>query len=414
MQCILMNKNTPVLSMEYDAKHNFVKRIDEIYNIDYAPLAIINAVNNKSLSMQKEADKWFRGRGIPSWRKDLTVLLERLNVTYPEELLNKSYALSLSDQYWLKEENGSVVWENINFFTNDFEYKAYLNAALDSKSASSAISASEDLLKSPNNTTDGMLQKAWIIEDGKRILVKGTYTNNHEEPFNEWLASRICERLNIPYCDYEVELMDNSILVSKCENFITEDEEIVTAYDIFKSEKKANNINDYDFYVQILEKHHVPDARKNVANMFAVDYIIKNFDRHLKNFGVIRNVNTLEWIRTTPVFDTGESMECDKFFNDFNFFSGTGKFFSNPSKDYDDILQTVSKDLGAIDTSKLKGLADEYRAMLESYKDKIDMSDRRIDGLVYGLELRIKKIERTLEPIRQRHKNVFEEPELDI
>ena len=27
-----------------------------------------------------------------------------------------------------------------------------------------------------------MLQKGWIIENGKRILVKGTYTFNREKP----------------------------------------------------------------------------------------------------------------------------------------------------------------------------------------------------------------------------------------
>ena len=30
-----------------------------------------------------------------------------------------------------------------------------------------------------------MLQKGWIIENGKRILVKGTYTFNREKPINE-------------------------------------------------------------------------------------------------------------------------------------------------------------------------------------------------------------------------------------
>ena len=32
-------------------------------------------------------------------------LLENLNIKSTDELLNKSYALSLSDQYWIKEEN---------------------------------------------------------------------------------------------------------------------------------------------------------------------------------------------------------------------------------------------------------------------------------------------------------------------
>lgn len=122
----------------------------------------------------------------------------------------------------------------------------------------------------------------------------------------------ISKALGLFYCDYRVEWLDEK-LVSKCDDFINADEEIITAYDIFNSRKKPNNINDYEFYVKILEDNKVYEARKNVASMFLVDYLMLNSDRHLKNFGIIRNVNTLEWVSTTPIFDTGEAMECDKF-----------------------------------------------------------------------------------------------------
>ena len=77
------------------------------------------------------------------------------------------------------------------------------------------------------------------------------------------------------------------------------------------SEKKPNNINDYEHYIKVLEKNNVPNARENVKQMFILDYLIMNIDRHMKNFGVIRNVDTLEWISTTPIFDNGESMQCE-------------------------------------------------------------------------------------------------------
>ena len=77
------------------------------------------------------------------------------------------------------------------------------------------------------------------------------------------------------------------------------------------SEKKPNNIDDYEHYIEVLEKNNVPNARENVKQMFILDYLIMNIDRHMKNFGVIRNVNTLEWISTTPIFDNGESMQCE-------------------------------------------------------------------------------------------------------
>ena len=399
MKCVLMNKNIAIMLIKYNTTFNIIEKIYEIYHIEYAPLSVFNAYNTKGASILKQTNEWFKGRGIPSWRKDLERLLEKLNVSSPEELLNKSYALSLSDQYWLKEENSDVKWQDINFFTNDFEYEAYLEASLDS---SSNVTSSTDkaILRSPNNTTDGMLQKGWIIEKGKRVLVKGTYTQSREEPFNEWLASQISKRLGFNYCDYRVEWTDKTKLISKCENFVNDNEEIISAYDIFKSEKKPNNINDYEFYLRILEKHYVPDARKNVEDMFIVDYLMLNTDRHLKNFGIIRNVETLKWERTTPIFDTGQSMECDKYTNEINFSKGTGEFFSNTSKDYEDILKILGKDIVNIDIHALDGLSEEYRTLLLKYKDKMDINDKRIEKLVEGLNQRINKLETNIEKIQ--------------
>lgn len=399
MKCILMNKNISIMLVEYNTTLNGIENIYDIYNIDYAPLSISNANKTLGANLLKQINDWFKGRGIPSWRKDLEKLLEKLNVSSPEELLNKSYALSLSDQYWLKEENSNVKWQDINFFTNDFEYEAYLEASLDS-SSNLTTSTDKAILRSPNNTTDGMLQKGWIIENGKRILVKGTYTSSREEPFNEWLASQISKRLGFNYCNYFVEWTDKTKLISKCGNFVSADEEIISAYDVFKSEKKPNNINDYEFYIQTLEKHNVPNARKNVEDMFILDYLMLNTDRHLKNFGVIRNVNTLEWVRTTPIFDTGQSMECDKYLDEINFSYGTGKFFTNTNKNYENILKVIGKDIVNIDIKRLDGLCDEYHSLLEKYKDKLDMSDKRIEKLVNGLQERIRRLENYIEKFK--------------
>lgn len=399
MKCILMNKNQKIMLIEYNS-YNVISKIYEIYNIEYAPLAVFNASKNRSSSLTKTVNDWFRGRGIPSWRKDLEKLLDKLGVYSSDELLNKYYGLSLSDQYWLKDVNSAVKYEDINFFTNDFEYEAYLDASLDS-SSKSIVSLDKNIFKSPNNTTDGMLQKGWIIESGKRVLVKGTYTSNKEEPINEYLASQICKRLGFDYCNYEVEWSDKTKLISKCNDFINENEELISAYDIYNSEKKPNNISDYEFYIQILEKHNVPNARENMENLFILDYLMLNNDRHLKNFGIIRNVNTLKWEKVAPIFDTGESMQCDKYTDEINFSSGKGKFFSNTDKDYEDILKIIGKNILRVDLSKLKGICDDYRLILEKYQDKLDMSDKRKEKLVSGLNKRITKLSEFISNINE-------------
>lgn len=406
VRCILYNKYTPVADIEFDTTVKRISNIYEILDIKYAPLGVYNAYNNKSGNTLKALNLWFSGRGIPSWRKDLSGLLLRLGVSSADELLDKSYGLSLSDQYWFKEKGSSITWNDINFFTNPFEYTAYLRASLDSTGRYSQNPS----LKSPTNTTDGMLQKAWIIEDGRRVLVKGTYTASREEPFNEWLASRICDKLGFDYCKYKLDWYQNT-LVSKCDNFIGEDEEIISAYDVFMSEKKRNDVNDFEHYVSILEDHGIIDAREKVSDMYILDYLMVNSDRHMKNFGIIRNVESLEWVDTTPIFDSGQSMCCDRYTNNMDFKNAYGKFFTNTSKNYKQILETIGKSGLGIDAVKLNGIVEEYEDVLKIYQDQMDMTDRRINKLTEGLQTRMDMLEKYISRHQQKCVSRYHETE---
>ena len=168
------------------------------------------------------------------------------------------------------------------------------------------------------------------------------------------------------------------------------DKELITTFINLAS---SNNINDYEHYIQVLEKNNVPNARENVKQMFILDYLIMNIDRHMKNFGVIRDVNTLKWISTTPIFDNGESMQCYKLTNEMNFVNGNGKFFSNTNKDYEEILKSIGN-ISNVDFSKLNGIVEEYRKVLEEYQTYTDSTQERINKLCEGLEIRIKKIQK--------------------
>lgn len=366
MKCYLMNQNKKITYMEYDEDSNTISHIYEIINIDYSPLSLYNAYKDKSKNLKKELNNWFKGRGIPSWRKDIERLLERLNISSTNELLNKAYALSLSDQYWIKPENENISWEDINFFNNDFKYKGYLMVSL---SSSQNIKPE---IYSPNNTTDGMLQKAWIIEGKNRILVKSTYTASRQEPINEWLASAICERLGFEHCHYDIDIIYNKI-VSKCINFIKDDEEIITAIDVYRSKKKENHISDFEHYIQILEEHNVSNARQEIENMFFLDSLILNKDRHMKNYGIIRNVKTLEWSKVVPIFDNGQSMQCEKLTYEIDFTNDYGKFFSNVNKSFNDYLNYI-QDPSRFDLSKLDGIVIEFKEKLKKYQMYTDMN----------------------------------------
>lgn len=73
-------------------------------------------------------------------------------------------------------------------------------------------------------------------------------------------------------------------------------------------------------------------------------------------------------------------------------FNGSGKFFSNTNKNYEDILRTIRKDIININLDELDGVCDEYRILLTSFADKMDISDNRINKLVDGLTERIEML----------------------
>ena len=144
-------------------------------------------------------------------------------------------------------------------------------------------------LENSHNTTDGMLKKAWIIENGTRYLLKGGYKNELLQPFNEVLASEICKRLGFNHVTYTLDTYKDTV-VSICPCFITKDTELITCYQIRNDMLRNDNIKDYEEYINILEEHGISDARIKMENMYIIDYLIMNEDRHLNNFGIIRDV----------------------------------------------------------------------------------------------------------------------------
>ena len=394
MKCILMNKNMEILMAEYDSATGVFTKIIDVYNIDYAPYILTSFYDKDDINnnpFRTNLTDWFKGRGIPSWRDKLDLLLHRLNIIAPSELLDKAFGLSLSDQYWLKPYNLDVCYDDINFFDNDFDYTEFMEASL-SKNSKTIIK--ESSLKTPNNTTDGMLKKAWIIENGTRYLLKGGYKDELLQPFNEVLASEICRRLGFSHVEYSLDTYKD-IVVSKCPCFINKDTELITCYQIRNDMKRYDNVRDYEEYIKILEEHGIIDARVKLENMYILDYIIMNEDRHLNNFGIIRDVNTGKWLDVAPIFDNGQSLNIKYYDDEELHISGEGRLFYE-IKPFDDIIKVVSN-INRIDISKLDGIVEWFEGLLHKYQPLTEFSDTRINRLCVLLNRQINKLKKLQE-----------------
>lgn len=66
-------------------------------------------------------------------------------------------------------------------------------------------------------------------------------------------------------------------------------------------------MSSYDWIIEQCVKLGLQNPRKSLEDMLILDYIIFNEDRHLTNFGLFRNVETLEYESFASIFDCGSS-----------------------------------------------------------------------------------------------------------
>jgi hypothetical protein len=306
--------------------------------------------------------------------------LETLGVYNTELLLTKCLGLSLSDHYWVRPVDSDMTWESVNFFDNEFS-----DDIGDVLFGSAGMSIGFNY-SSPDNTSDGNLQKRWKIIDGKRCLLKSGTAPFRQQPINEVIASIILERLGIDHIPYTLTWIDDKPY-SVCENFVSKNMELIGAARLMKIRPKANDENSYLHFVNICSELGV-NIVPMLDRMIVFDYIIANEDRHFGNFGLLRDPDTLEWTGAAPMFDNGTSLWYDKLTSQIPLADITCKPFK---KTHGEQLCLVSS-FDWLDFAKLDGLENEIYKLLNDEKVKKYIDAERADMLILQLRKRIDRL----------------------
>lgn len=360
MKYSLMHKNIVVADIELDEATAAIIKIDKLYSEEHLPVAVSV---KKGIANRAELNEWWYDRSIPASRSGVRKAMETLNISSPRLLLSRCFGLSLSDQYWIKPCENNITWEDINFFNNDFSED--IGDILFGKK----LNKNTLDYNSPDNTSDGFLKKRWKIINGRRCLLKSGSAPFMQQPFNEMIASKIMDRLGISHIPYSVFFDEDGEPYSVCEDFITEDTELISAWRIMQSRKQDNNTSKYQHYVNCCEELGIKNIRQSLNEMIVLDYIIANEDRHFNNFGLIRNADTLEYISPAPIFDSGSSLGYDKV---------AGQILSGKNIECKPFKKTHEQQLGLvtsfdwIDFDKLNGVEDDIREVLSSAGEYID------------------------------------------
>ena len=400
MKYTLMHKNIVVADLELDRETGYILKIEKVTHPQHLPVGVLM---KKGVPDRAALNEWWIDRSIPASRSGVRKALEMMNLPNTKVLLTRCFGLSLSDQYWIKPQSRDISWESVNFFDHDFSED--IGDVLWGK----PLDKDDFDYHSPDNTSDGCLKKRWKIIDGKRCLLKSGSAPFLQQPFNEVIASVVMDRLNVPHIPYTVVFDDDGEPYSICEDFVTRDTELVSAWRVMQTMKKDNSTSVYRHYLNCCEMLGVKDIVHAMDQMIVVDYIIANEDRHQNNFGLVRDANTLEWLSPAPVFDSGSSLGYDKLPGQI--LSGKNVECKPFKKTHEEQLKLVSS-FDWVDFQALTGLNEDIRKVFENAEEYID--ETRINAIISSVENRIEQVQSFAMSHQQRTDDIKEDVAEDI
>ena len=380
MKCTLMHRRVEVAKLELDDETGIIRKIESVMSAEHLPVGV---PVKGGIADRHELNKWWADRSIPASRSGVREALETLNLTDTKILLIRCFGLSLSDQYWIRPEGTGLTWEKINFFDNPFSDD--MGDVLFGKPK-----INEDFdFSSPDNTSDGYLKKRWKIINGKRCLLKGGSNLERQQPFNEVIASKIMDRLNINHVSYNI-IWEDGEPYSVCEDFVTRDTELISAWRIMQTQKKDNSTSVYQHFVNCCKSLGAPGVVPALDRMIVLDYIIANEDRHLNNFGLLRNAETLEWLGFAPIYDSGSSLGYNSLLSQIHTEKNiTCKPFKR--RHNEQIKLVTSFDW--IDFSKLSDAGDMVREVFSDPQAKELISENRKEAIAQMVERHIESLQ---------------------
>jgi GR25 family glycosyltransferase involved in LPS biosynthesis len=383
MSYLLKHKDIDVALLVINEEGNVVS-VKEVFKPEHLPLSCLME-DGKSNS--KRLPQWWNERGIPASRENYQAVMAEIGVTGKNRLLMECNGLSLTDHYWIAGENETKKWKNVNFYENEFD-RAIGGLFFNRRKKDGIYDRN-----TPDISSDGNLRKRWEINDkGARVLIKAGKSPYMQEPVNEVIASLLCERLNIPRVPYSLDFEDDEP-VSKCANMTNADTEFVEAIRVYYTREPSYfENNKYKHYCACANSLGVKNNIEMLDRMIVLDYLILNHDRHFKNFGILRDSQTLNPVEAAPLFDNGSSL----------FYEDGATFITLPerAKMRTECFDSLDKQLDLItdwswfDASKLERFTAECKDLLLSAPSVEKERAEKITGV---LNLRIQAVQQIAE-----------------
>ena len=204
------------------------------------------------------------------------------------------HCLSLTDDFWVKDEAENVSFSKINLFENHLD-NAFVDVALRGRS----MTVENAHLIATDTSTSGVFPKAWVRkEDGFYLYKDG----DRQCVDNEVLASKICRCFDCNQVLYETDEYDGEkVSASKLIDGLGTNYSMATraAFEIYAVNRDLDPIQE----IIRLDAH-------GYYMMNILDYLVGNTDRHWENWGVLVENSTGKMLRLYDLMDFNQAFKA--------------------------------------------------------------------------------------------------------
>lgn len=241
----------------------------------------------------KSFSDWIYYRQGSYFNTNADIITYALYISSFDEYIRRTFATSLNDTFWVKKDDVWADWSLVSLYKNDFDesiskYSIAPYLVVDYMKEIQE-KPKEVWFHAPELTCEGSFPRCFRRENSDIFFYKDGGPDG-DNAYSEMLASEIAVFIapenHIPY---SVEIFGDQI-VSKCKLFTSDKVGYVPMYKLYNSFQEAE---DY-----LIESFPI-----NLAQIYLVDALTFNTDRHLGNYGVLVDNDTLKVIKAAPIFD---------------------------------------------------------------------------------------------------------------
>ena len=252
-----------------------------------------------------ELARFLASRRIPKGRAYLEEILRPygLGPGDTKGIIDLSRGTSVNDAYSIVPADDDIPYREYNLFENDFDEVLHVVAYTGVLPASALGHGRPSDL-----TPSGAFPKAWRKVGGKLVLFKAgsivAAPNYGREPYSEQLAWQVAAAGGFEAVEYALDEWQGKVC-STCELFNGPD----IAFVPFELCLTAGQLGLADFQTALGYFEDVGgEAAERFRSMAVFDSLIANTDRHVGNFGVLRDNRTGEAVGMAPIFDNNVSL----------------------------------------------------------------------------------------------------------